>query len=185
MLLVKSNLGQLREIHESHAQQGIRRPRHARLEDMPAPEPKAVSSNSSPRVRGELSGCTHHEDKYQFKPERPFAPGGEVAGEIDAVGEGVTDVAVGDRVMALVSWGGMAEQVTTPAVQCVPMPDTMPFHEAAALIFTYGTSYHALKQRANIRQATLYWSWGRRRCRAVYRGAWTCHGRSRHRGGVQ
>ena len=122
------------------------------LEETPAPEPKA----GEVRIRVRACGVNYPdaliiEDKYQFRPERPFAPGGEVAGEIDAVGEGVTNVAVGDRVMALVSWGGMAEQVTTPAVQCVPMPSTMPFHEAAALIFTYGTSYHALKQRANIK----------------------------------
>jgi NADPH2:quinone reductase len=62
----------------------------------------------------------------------------------------VSSVNVGDRIMALVSWGGMAEQVVTTADHCVPMPDNMPFDEGAALIFTYGTSYHALKQRADI-----------------------------------
>lgn len=88
------------------------------------------------------------EDKYQFKPERPFSPGGEVAGEIDAIGDAVQGYAVGDKVIALVGSGGMAEKVVTAAAKCLPMPDGMPFDEAAAFIFTYGTSYHALKQRA-------------------------------------
>jgi NADPH2:quinone reductase len=88
------------------------------------------------------------EDKYQFRPERPFSPGGEVSGEIDAVGEGVEGLAVGDRVIGMISWGGMAEYVITRAVKCAPMPEDMPWDEAAAFVFTYGTSYHALKQRA-------------------------------------
>jgi NADPH2:quinone reductase len=87
------------------------------------------------------------EDRYQFKPERPFSPGGEVAGEIDAVGSDVQGFRVGDKVIALVGWGGMAEKVVTKATKCLPMPPGMPFDEAAAFIFTYGTSYYALKQR--------------------------------------
>ncbi|MGR8947812.1 MAG: NADPH:quinone oxidoreductase family protein [Gammaproteobacteria bacterium] len=90
------------------------------------------------------------EDKYQIKPPRPFAPGGEVAGEISAVGSNVTEFNVGDKVIGLVGWGGMAEQVVTKAFKCAPMPDSMPYSEAAAFIFTYGTSYHALKQRASL-----------------------------------
>ena len=90
------------------------------------------------------------EDKYQIKPPRPFAPGGEVAGEISAVGNDVTNFKVGDKVIGLVGWGGMAEQVVTKAFKCAPMPDSMPYTEAAAFIFTYGTSYHALKQRAGL-----------------------------------
>jgi len=87
------------------------------------------------------------EDKYQFKPERPFSPGGEVAGEIDALGSDVQGYAAGDKVIALVGWGGMAEKVVTKASKCLPMPQGMPFDEAAAFIFTYGTSYYSLKQR--------------------------------------
>lgn len=90
------------------------------------------------------------EDKYQLKPERPFAPGGEVSGTIESVGSNVTDFKAGDRVLALVNFGGLAEYVNAKAFQCISIPDTMPFDEAAALIFTYGTSYHALKQRANL-----------------------------------
>ncbi len=90
------------------------------------------------------------EDKYQFRPERPFSPGGEVAGEIDAVGDGVTDFAVGDKCIAMIGWGGMAEKVVSKAVKCLPMPPGMPYDEAAAFIFTYGTSYYALKQRGQL-----------------------------------
>ena len=90
------------------------------------------------------------EDKYQFRPERPFAPGGEVIGTIEAVGPEVTDWTKGDRVIALVRWGGMAEFVSCPAKECLPVPVGMPDEEAAAFIFTYGTSYHALKNRATL-----------------------------------
>lgn len=89
-------------------------------------------------------------DLYQFKPQRPFAPGGEVAGVVLAIGEGVEDFAPGDRVIGRTGWGGLAEQIAVPAAKCVRMPDAMPFDEGAAFLFTYGTSYHALKQRARL-----------------------------------
>lgn len=88
------------------------------------------------------------EDRYQFYPARPFAPGGEVAGTIAAVGEGVEGLAVGDRVMAMCKWGGMAERVSVAAQRCYVMPDAMPFEHGAALLLTFGTAIHALKQRA-------------------------------------
>ncbi len=90
------------------------------------------------------------EDKYQFKPERPFAPGAEVAGIIDAVGEGVTGVRRGDRVIAVPGWGGLAERIAVPAKGLIPIPEGMDFETAAAFIMTYGTSYYALKDRANL-----------------------------------
>ncbi|MEQ8233906.1 MAG: NADPH:quinone oxidoreductase family protein [Gammaproteobacteria bacterium] len=119
------------------------------LKDIATPEPGA----GEVRIRVHACGVNYPdtliiEDKYQFRPERPFSPGGEVAGEIDAVGEGVDGLAIGDRVIGMISWGGMAEYVITRAVKCAPMPDDMPWDEAAAFVFTYGTSYHALKQRA-------------------------------------
>jgi NADPH:quinone reductase len=91
------------------------------------------------------------EDRYQFKPERPFAPGSEVSGVVEALGEGVTSLKVGDRVIGSCGWGGMAEKLVLPAESCIPMPDRMPFDEAAAFIMTYGTSYHALKDRAGLK----------------------------------
>jgi NADPH2:quinone reductase len=87
------------------------------------------------------------EDKYQFKPERPFAPGGEVAGVVESVGAGVTHVKVGQRVIGSTGWGGYAEKIKLPAARIMPIPDTMPFDEASAFILTYGTSYYALKDR--------------------------------------
>ena len=91
------------------------------------------------------------QDMYQFKPERPFAPGGEVAGVIDAVGEGVTHVKRGQRVLASTGFGGMAEKVAVDATRVVPIPDSMPFDEAAAFMMTYGTSYYALKDRGHLK----------------------------------
>jgi NADPH2:quinone reductase len=89
-------------------------------------------------------------DLYQFKPARPFAPGGEVAGIVSALGEGVTSLALGDRVIARTGWGGLAEQVAIDSTKCALMPASMPFAEGAAFLFTYTTSYHALVQRARI-----------------------------------
>jgi NADPH2:quinone reductase len=91
------------------------------------------------------------QDMYQFKPERPFAPGGEVAGVIEAVGEGVTNVKVGQRVLASTGFGGMAEKALVDATRVVPIPDAMPFDEAAAFMMTYGTSYYALKDRGHLK----------------------------------
>jgi NADPH:quinone reductase len=91
------------------------------------------------------------EDKYQFKPARPFAPGGEVAGIVEAVGEGVAGFAVGDRVIALCGNGGLAEKVAVAALSCFKMPDDMPFEDGASLLMTYGTSAHAYRDRAQIK----------------------------------
>lgn len=91
------------------------------------------------------------EDRYQFKPERPFSPGGEIAGTIAALGEGVTNLRVGQRVLASTGWGGMAEKLAVEARRVLPIPDAMPFDEAAALLMTYGTTYYALKDRAHLK----------------------------------
>ncbi|HVY86602.1 MAG TPA: NADPH:quinone oxidoreductase family protein [Caulobacterales bacterium] len=91
------------------------------------------------------------EDKYQFKPERPFSPGGEVAGVVDAVGPGVSNFKVGDRVIGSIGWGGFAEKVVTTANRIIPIPEAMPFDEASAFILTYGTSYYALKDRGALK----------------------------------
>jgi NADPH:quinone reductase len=124
-------------------------PETLELREIESPQPGA----GEVRIRVRACGVNYPdtliiEDKYQFRPPRPFAPGGEVAGEIDALGAGVTGLALGQRVIGMTSWGGMAEQVVVPAARCVAIPDAMPFDEAATFILTYGTSYHALKQRA-------------------------------------
>ena len=89
--------------------------------------------------------------KYQFKPELPFSPGGEVAGIVKEVGEGVTRVKRGDRVIAFNTWGGFAEEIAVDAERTIPMPPAMDFIPASAFVLTYGTSYHALKDRADLK----------------------------------
>nr|MCU0731187.1 NADPH:quinone oxidoreductase family protein [Hyphomonas sp.] len=89
------------------------------------------------------------QDMYQFKPPRPFSPGGEISGIVSAVGEGVSHVKPGDRVLASTGNGGMAEYALAGAHGVMPIPDGMPFDEAAAFLMTYGTSYYALKDRAD------------------------------------
>jgi len=89
-------------------------------------------------------------DLYQFKPPRPFAPGGEVAGVIEAVGDNVTGFAPGDRVLAGGINGGYATHFIADAARTNKIPDAMPFDEAAGFMLTYGTSHYALKNRANI-----------------------------------
>ena len=90
-------------------------------------------------------------DKYQFKPPLPFPPGGEVAGVVKALGEGVSGFAVGDRVAVSIGSGGFAEEVLADARRCVPVPANVGFEVASAFIVTYGTSYHALKDRARLK----------------------------------
>jgi len=91
------------------------------------------------------------EDKYQFKPERPFAPGGEIAGIVDSIGAGVTHVKPGQRVIASPGWGGFCEKVKVAAARVLPIPDAMPFDDASAFILTYGTSYYGLKDRGHLK----------------------------------
>lgn len=91
------------------------------------------------------------EDKYQFRPVRPFAPGGEIAGVVSAVGEGVHDWAPGDRLLALTTYGGLAEQAVIRAKAAFRLPDEMPFLEGSAILMTYATTIHALIDRGQLR----------------------------------
>jgi NADPH2:quinone reductase len=91
------------------------------------------------------------QDKYQFRPELPFSPGGEVAGFVKEVGEGVTAIKPGDKVIVSTGSGGFAEEVLADAVRCVPMPETLDFAVASSFFVTYGTSYHALHDRAHLK----------------------------------
>lgn len=92
------------------------------------------------------------EDKYQFKPPRPFAPGGEIAGVIESVGEGVTDWAVGDRVIAVTGHGGLVEKIAIEAFRLFRLPEGRSFEEGAALLLTYATTIHALLDRGHLRE---------------------------------
>ena len=91
------------------------------------------------------------EDKYQYKPDRPFSPGGELSGTVTGLGENVQNLAIGDRVCAYTTWGAMREEVVISSSLCIKMPDAMPFDVAAGFMITYGSSYYALKQRGDLR----------------------------------
>ena len=91
------------------------------------------------------------EDKYQFKPQRPFAPGGEIAGVIDQVGDGVEGWAVGDRVIAMLGHGGLCEKVIADPAKLYRLPEGRSFAEGASLILTYGTTIHALLDRGHLK----------------------------------
>ncbi len=122
------------------------------VEDRPDPAPGAGEVLLSVKACGvNYPDVLMIQDLYQFKPERPFSPGGEVSGVIEALGEGVTHLKVGQRVIGSTGWGGMAEKLNVAAARVIPIPDQMPFDEAAAFIMTYGTSHYALKQRAALK----------------------------------
>ncbi|MEX2280743.1 MAG: NADPH:quinone oxidoreductase family protein [Acidimicrobiia bacterium] len=87
---------------------------------------------------------------YQSKPNLPFSPGGEAAGVISAIGDGVEGLSTGDRVIALSSHGAFAEKWATDAGSVIPVPEGLDWSEAAAYGLTYGTSYYALKSRARL-----------------------------------
>ena len=124
-------------------------PETLRLEDVPEPVPAPGQVLVAVKAVGvNYPDVLIIEDRYQFKPERPFSPGAEVSGVVEAVGPGVTSPAVGERVLAMLMWGGMAEKIAVDAAQCVLIPARMPFDEAAAFILTYATSYYALRDRA-------------------------------------
>ena len=91
------------------------------------------------------------QNKYQFKPPLPFSPGSELAGVVKEVGSGVSAFKPGDRVIAFTTYGAFAEEVKTEAVRLLPLPEGMSFESGAAFILTYGTTDHALRDRAALR----------------------------------
>jgi len=121
------------------------------LRDLPVPEPVAGEVRVAVSAVGvNFPDTLIIQDKYQFRPDRPFAPGAEFAGVIEAVGEGVDGFAPGDRVMALPMWGAMAEHVCLPAAECHRLPDAVSDEAAAALQMTYGTALYALESRGDL-----------------------------------
>ena len=92
------------------------------------------------------------EDKYQFKPDRPFAPGGEIAGIVEVAGDGVTGWSPGDRLIAMLGHGGLAEKVVVSAAAALPLPQGRGFEEGSALILTYATTIHALLDRGKLKE---------------------------------
>lgn len=121
------------------------------LTDVPSPQ----AGKGQVIIRVEACGVNFPdtliiEGKYQFKPPLPFSPGGEVSGTITEVGEGINHLRVGDRVFSMTGHGGFAEAVVASAAATLSMPPEMNFVTAASTMYTYGTSYHALKDRANL-----------------------------------
>ncbi len=127
-------------------------PETLELEDAPEPVPSAGQVLLAVHAVGvNYPDVLIIEDRYQTKPERPFSPGAEVSGVVEALGAGVAGLRVGDRVLAMLGYGGMAEKIAVDAARCIVLPEAMPFDEAAAFVMTYGTSYHALVDRAGLR----------------------------------
>lgn len=121
------------------------------LEDVPP----AALGRGEVRVRLHAAGVNFPDvliiqGKYQFKPEMPFAPGGEAAGVVTEVGEKVEGFKTGDKVIVMTGWGAFAEELVVTPDRLAPLPPSMPFEEGAAFLMTYGTSHHALKQRARL-----------------------------------
>src|SRR4051794_14952993 len=113
-------------------------PETLRLEEVP--DPVAGPGQLLVRVRA----CSINypdvliiEDKYQLRPPRPFAPGSEIAGEVEAIGEGVNGWSVGDRLIAATGYGGLVERVVIPAQGAIPLPAERSFEEGSALLLTY------------------------------------------------
>jgi NADPH:quinone reductase-like Zn-dependent oxidoreductase len=126
-------------------------PETLRLDELPDPTPGA--GELLVRVRAcaiNYPDVLIIEDKYQLKPPRPFAPGSEIAGEIEVVGEGVTGWAVGDRIIAATGFGGLVEKVVIPAARAIPLPADRSFEEGSALLLTYATAIHALVDRGRL-----------------------------------
>lgn len=122
------------------------------LEEAPSPKPDQGQVVISVKAAGvNFPDLLMIQNKYQFRPPLPFSPGGEVAGIVKELGAGVTNVKVGDRVIASTGFGGYAEETLAPAARCIPFPGNMDFVEASAFVMTYGTSHHALKDRANLK----------------------------------
>jgi NADPH:quinone reductase len=123
------------------------------FQEINAPEPKENE------ILIKVAACSANfpdtliiENKYQFKPALPFSPGGEVAGIILKIGENVKNLTVGQRVFALCGWGGFAEEVCVGTDRVFPLPDYMDYVTGASLMYNFGTSYHALKNRAHLQK---------------------------------
>jgi len=121
------------------------------IEELPDPTPGAGQVLVDIKAGGlNFPDTLMIEGKYQFRPDFPFTPGGEAAGVVSALGEGVTDVAIGDRVLVTTPIGAFAEKCVAQANMIMPMPDNMTFEQAAGFTTTYATSYYALKNQAKI-----------------------------------
>ncbi|MBC7941728.1 MAG: NADPH:quinone oxidoreductase family protein [Chitinophagaceae bacterium] len=123
-----------------------------RWQTLPTPEPAA----GEVRIKVQAASLNFPdllivEGKYQFKPPLPFVPGSEFAGTVDAVGEGVTHLDIGAPVAAIAGTGGFGTHAVVKAAQVLPLPPGFALDDGAAFAFTYGTSHHALMDRAQLK----------------------------------
>jgi len=126
-------------------------PETLRIEDVPEPTP--ATGDLLVRVKAcaiNFPDVLIIEDKYQLKPPRPFAPGGEIAAEVIATGEGVAGWSPGDRLIAALGFGGLAEQIIVPAKAAIRLPTERSFEQGSALLLTYATAIHALVDRGKL-----------------------------------
>ena len=122
-----------------------------RVEEVPAPQPGAGEVLIDVAAAGvNFPDVLIVQGKYQFKASLPFTPGSELAGTVRAMGEGVSHVKAGDRVLAIVQHGAFAQRAVARAERVMALPPGVDLERAAAMMFTYGTSYHALKDRAQL-----------------------------------
>jgi len=122
------------------------------IEDIPSPRPGAGEAVITMKAASlNFPDVLVIQNKYQFKPPLPFSPGSELAGIVKEVGPEVKNVKPGDKVIAFTTYGAFAEEVKTEALRLIPMPKGMSFETGAAFLLTYGTSDHALRDRANLK----------------------------------
>lgn len=128
-------------------------PEEMELREVPSPKPGKGQVLVSVKACGvNFPDALMIQDKYQFKPNLPFAPGGEIAGIVKELGEGVSTVKVGDRVCVSIGNSGMAEEALADARRCMIVPENVPFDVASSFMVTYGTTWHALKDRADLKK---------------------------------
>ncbi|MEM9172823.1 MAG: NADPH:quinone oxidoreductase family protein [Pseudomonadota bacterium] len=123
------------------------------IEDVPEPTP----APGEVKIRLKACGVNFPDvlmvaGKYQMQPAMPFSPGAEMAGDIVELGEGVDSLTIGTPVLCMTGFGGMAEYICVPAHLAIPIPPGIDYKTASAVMLTYGTSYHALKQRARLQK---------------------------------
>jgi NADPH2:quinone reductase len=122
------------------------------FKDVATPEPKPGEVRIAVRAASlNFPDLLIVQGKYQFKPALPFVPGSEFSGTVDALGEGVSHLKLGQPVAAIAGTGGFATHACVNAAQVLPLPPGFALEDAAAFAFTYGTSHHALMDRAQLK----------------------------------
>ncbi|MGO9431474.1 NADPH:quinone oxidoreductase family protein [Rhodoblastus sp.] len=128
-------------------------PENLVLREMPDPAPSSGEVLIAPaRVALNFFDTLIIENKYQLKPVLPFSPGGEFCGRVVALGAGVKDFVIGQRVAGYCSYGAACSRLVLPAANLIAVPDNVSDDQAAGLFVTYGTTLHALRQRADLRK---------------------------------